>query len=214
MSRPAQAQPPQRSKCSNVPEERQFRTRPSSTPIPCLSPWRTVRAALSRSAARQPPAPRLRRDDTNANAPKRQLRRMRRARNTVPVDSGKFRHDVVIQTRRSCREEEQVHRRADHIRVEAGRAGHACRGGLPQDGDQRRDFLHPWTAPNSKRKLTDTEVDCVPPSGVRASPSAQPEFHACGPRQLADLRDRYKSLVPCSPGSTGAQLVNSPTHRW
>ncbi len=60
------------------------------------------------------------------------------AHKTVPFESGKFQHDVVIKTRRSCREEEQVHRRADRIRVEAGRAGHACRGGLPQDGDQRR----------------------------------------------------------------------------
>ncbi|WP_244112077.1 transposase, partial [Burkholderia diffusa] len=33
-------------------------------------------------------------------------------------------------------------------------------------------FYYIWTAPNSKRKLTDTEVDCVHISGVRAEPSA------------------------------------------
>ncbi len=136
------------------------------------------------------------------------------AHKTVPLGSGKFRHDVVIETRRPCREEEQVHRRTDRLCVEAGRAGHAGRGGLPQDGNQRRDVLHIWTAPNSKRRLTDTEVDCVHISGVRASPSAQLEFRTCRPQQLEDLKGRYKNQVPCSPGSTGVPLVNSSTHRW
>lgn len=34
------------------------------------------------------------------------------AHKTIGFKSGKFRYDVVIETRRSCREEEQVHRRA------------------------------------------------------------------------------------------------------
>ncbi|MDN7506528.1 hypothetical protein QZM43_27730, partial [Burkholderia orbicola] len=39
------------------------------------------------------------------------------AHKTVPFGSGKCRHDVVIETRRSCREEEQVHRGTDRLRV-------------------------------------------------------------------------------------------------
>lgn len=85
---------------------------------------------------------------------------------------------------------------------------------LPGLGHKHSDLLHIWTAPNGKRKLTDTEVDCVHISGVRASPSAQLEFRACRPQQLEGLKGRYKSQVPCSPGSTGVPLVNSSMHRW
>ncbi|KGS34386.1 putative isrso16-transposase orfa protein [Burkholderia pseudomallei MSHR7343] len=63
------------------------------------------------------------------------------ARQTIPFGTGKFWHDVATTASRSCREDEQVYRRADRIRFEAGRAGHARRGGMPQDGKQRQDVL-------------------------------------------------------------------------
>lgn len=66
------------------------------------------------------------------------------ARQTIPFGTGKFWHDVATTASRSCREDEQVYRRADRIRFEAGRAGHARRGGMPQDGKQRQDVLHIW----------------------------------------------------------------------
>lgn len=40
---------------------------------------------------------------------------------TVPFETGKFRHDVAAQTRRSCPDEEQIHRQTDCICIEAGR---------------------------------------------------------------------------------------------
>ncbi len=130
---------------------------------------------------------------------------------TVPFGSGKFRHADVIETWRSCREEEQVHRRADGIRVEAGRVGHACRGGLPQDGDQRRDVLHIWTAPNSKRKLTDTEVDCVHISGLSRVERLWRSGHdeICAGRRLA----RFATLPSAKGSSPGPSCAYSSVSR-
>ena len=96
-------------------------------------------------------------------------------------------------TRRPCHEDEQVYGRD-----------------LSQAQNQRGDFLHIWTAPKSKRRLTDTEVECVHISGVRAEPSAQLDFRACGPQQLEDLGGRHKNQVPCSPDRPECHLS---THR-
>ena len=67
---------------------------------------------------------------------------------------------------------------------------------MPQVQHPGSDLLHIWTAPNSKRKLTDTEVDCVHISGVRAEPSAQLEFRACRPQQLEGLGAVIKVRFP------------------
>lgn len=117
----------------------------------------------------------------------------------VRCKSREIRHDVSKRTRRPCHEDEQVYGRADRICPEASRAGYEGRGDLLQARDKRSDVLHIWTAPDSKRKLTDTEVDCVHISGVRAEPSAQLDIRACRPQQLEDLKGRHKNQVPCSP---------------
>ena len=86
------------------------------------------------------------------------------AHETVRFDSGKFRHDVVIETRRSCREEEQVHRRADRLCVEAGLAGHAGRGGHRKMGISDAMFYNWRTkygglSPSELRRLKQLEEE-------------------------------------------------------